>query len=580
MVNSNIIKQAPYGCAKYEQIVGQSYAYVDKTKFIEVLEKESGTLYPFIVRPRRFGKTLFTSVLQAYYDRALADRFEQNFKGTYIFEHKTDLANSFRVLKFDFSGNSKEDVISNFIKKLHVGISSFVSRYPVAGCQRLLVEKYSSPSAFFDDFVSLYNTQIDQDIFIIIDEYDQFSNEILAENKELFRQVTSSQGFLKDFYASLKSATVNGPVARVFITGVTSISLDSMTSGFNIAKNISSLPKFAAMLGFTDEELKALIPQVVDLSKYDHSVQEIYDRMKVLYDGYRFSRDNQVSVFNAAMSLYYLDNLAMLNREPDTLLDPSFSTDLSKVDAILSLGSKDVIRKIIEKALRREPIPFDQALSVVNLNSQNKLSEADILSTMVYMGYLTYTADDPYALQVPNRAVSQQFFEYYLRYLKGDSGWSFVPRLFEQAFLKLAQGDPSPLLYLLTSALSSSSGIHKSLHLSESDYQTMLQAAMFFNAEYEVKAEHEVCGKTHGFTDLVFIPKKDQLCSYVFELKYLTKKVATKVAVNKALENAQTQLYKYSQDEYLGSLKNLKLVAVIFVGTEIKALWIDGNEGK
>lgn len=573
MTQCNIIRQAPYGCAKFEQIVGQKYAYVDKTKFIEVLEKESGTLYPFIVRPRRFGKTLFTSVLQAYYDRSLAGRFEQNFKGTYIFDHKTELASTFRVLKFDFSGNSKEEVIANFIKKMHVGISSFVSRYPVDGCQKLLVEKYTSPSAFLDDFVSLYNTQIDQDIFIIIDEYDQFSNEVLAEDKDLFRQVTSSHGFLKDFYASLKSATVNGPVARVFITGVTSISLDSMTSGFNIAKNISPLPKFAAMLGFTDEELKALIPQVVDLNKYDHSVQEIYDRMKDLYDGYRFSRDSNVSVFNSSMSLYYLDSLATLNREPDTLLDPSFSTDLSKVDSILSLGSKDVTRKIIEKALRREPIVFDQALSVVNLNSKNKLSEADILSTMVYMGYLTYTAEDPYALQVPNRAVSQQFFEYYFHYLKGSDDWSFVPRRFEQAFFKLAQGDPSSLLYLLTSALSSSSGIHKSLHLSESDYQTMLQAAMFFNTEYQVKAEQEVCGPQHGFTDLVFIPKNTQFCSYVFELKYLTRKAATNVAVNKALEEAKQQLHRYSQDEDIGSLQNLKLVAVVFAGTEIKALW-------
>ncbi len=573
MTQCNIIRQAPYGCAKFEQIVGQKYAYVDKTKFIEVLEKESGTLYPFIVRPRRFGKTLFTSVLQAYYDRSLAGRFEQNFKGTYIFDHKTELASTFRVLKFDFSGNSKDEIVANFIKKMHVGISSFVSRYPVDGCQKLLVEKYTSPSAFLDDFVSLYNKKIDQDIFIIIDEYDQFSNEVLAEDKDLFRQVTSSQGFLKDFYASLKSATVNGPVARVFITGVTSISLDSMTSGFNIAKNISPLPKFAAMLGFTDEELKALIPQVVDLNKYDHSVQEIYDRMKVLYDGYRFSRDSNVSVFNSSMSLYYLDSLATLNREPDTLLDPSFSTDLSKVDSILSLGSKEIIRKIIEKALRREPILFDQALSVVNLNSKNKLSEADILSTMVYMGYLTYTAEDPYALQVPNRAVSQQFFEYYLHYLKGSDDWSFVPRRFEQSFFKLAQGDPSSLFYLLTSALSSSSGIHKTLHLSESDYQTMLQAAMFFNTEYQVKAEREVGGSQRGFTDLVFIPKNTQFCSYVFELKYLTKKAATNFAVNKALEDAKQQLHKYSQDEDIGSLQNLKLVAVVFVGTEIKALW-------
>ena len=161
-------------------LLKDDYAYADKTRFIELIKD---TNFPFIVRPRRFGKALFTQMLQAYYDKAEAEHFDDTYR-----------------------------------KK----------------------------------------------VFVIIDEYDQFANAILSNDLTQFKRITSSKGFLKDFYAKLKEATA-GPVARIFITGVTSISLDSMTSGFSIAKNVTTRSAYASLFGFTEAELKALIPQVIDL---------------------------------------------------------------------------------------------------------------------------------------------------------------------------------------------------------------------------------------------------------------------------------------------------------------------------
>lgn len=540
---------------------------MDKTSFIESLE-QGGVKHPFIVRPHRVGKTLFTSMLKAYYDVALSDRFDELFNGTYIADHKTASAGKFRVLRLDFSGISSQNVMLGFCKKLQKCCREFARRYPSEELKTCLSRDEQDPVNFITDFFSAAGYGYDEKLYVIIDEYDQFANELLSEDVEEFKKITSKNDFLKQFYAALKSESVDGIVAHVFITSVTSISLDSMSSGFNIRKDISALPEYAQMFGFSESELKALIPQVIDLEKYGHSVDEIYERMRVLYDGYRFSPVQTNGVFNPSMSLYYLGAIRDTNAEPRQLLDPAFSPDLSKVKGILSLGESAFSKSVVGQALKCQVVKFGVPSTVVNLNSVNMLSQKDVLTSMLCMGFLTYSGEEGNALTVPNYAVLQQFFGYYLSYLSGGVDTQEVATEdFEAGFAMLKNGDLRPLLQELCRGFDCSSGIHKNLHLKESDFQTLLQGVMFFCCDYETKAEVEVNGRKKGYADLILKAKNPSDVSYVVELRYISYKGAGQNSADLLLNQALRQAQDYASDQMLSKIPNLKFVALVFTGT-------------
>ncbi len=250
MTDSLALKGIPYGDLSYREIKREGSAYVDKTQYIEVLEKFGGE-YPLIVRPRRFGKTLFTQMLEAYYDEIFAGEFEKNFAGTYIGEHKTELASSFRILHFDFSGISdSEDIRASFFSKVRNSVTDYFERYPHPKQEAILKSSTNNAADFIGDFFALLNREFFRKIYIIVDEYDQFANDILSADVEEFKKITSAhEAYYKAFFMRIKEAT-QGAVARVFITGVSVFSLDSMTSGFNIADKISTSLRFAGMFGF------------------------------------------------------------------------------------------------------------------------------------------------------------------------------------------------------------------------------------------------------------------------------------------------------------------------------------------
>ena len=353
------LKRVPYGQASFVGLRKFGYAFVDKTPFIQTLER--GTQFPFLVRPRRFGKSVFANMLAAYYDKAAKADFEKNFAGTWIGEHPTPLASQYLVLQFDFSGiEPGEELVAGFISNVKTGLITFQSRYlgDDPRVEAVLNATYVSPARLLSDFLNLALKKLkpEEKIYLIIDEYDQFAQTVLSSDPGTFRAMAGKDGFLKAFYAVIKRfSTIL--IEWAFITGVTSISLDSMTSGFNIARNLTLNPAFSTMLGFTDSELRGLIPQLVDIERYGHSVDEIFDHMKVLYDGYRFSPDSEASVFNASMCLYYLGEIAETGHEPAVLLDPAFSVDLSKIEGVLSLGRKAFVEEVVADVLFHENSP-------------------------------------------------------------------------------------------------------------------------------------------------------------------------------------------------------------------------------
>ena len=566
------LKQSPYGTADYGFIRATGRACVDKTRFIEILEAD-GHLYPFFVRPRRFGKTLFTQMLKLYYDKAAAPLFEENFRGTYIGSHKTALASQYYVLRIALSDITLEAFKIDLVNNIKQGMSDFCKRYELPEWEKIAETDFETPQLLMGEFLRAFARHYEGDIYLIIDEYDQAANEILSKDVEKFRSLTRSGGILKLFFGFLKQMADNGTIRRIFLTGVTVISLDSMTSGFSIANNFSTDPDFAGMYGFTEGELRTLIPQLLDVRRLGLTEDEVVARMREWYNGYRFSPDSNVTVFNASMCLYYLKKLKTTGKEPRQLMDPSVSQDLSKINAVLSLGRPEFVREVVEKAVHGETIHFDGSLTLLNLQSTDQFSDQAVLSALFYMGFLTFVPGSAEELVVPNRAVAQQFFDYHFQYLRKFSNWAVNKEMLEKAFGALTAGNPEPLLRETERLLTKQCGIQKSLHLSESDFQVCLLTEVNLLAGYVCRAEVEAMG-TRGYADLLLKADDAQKPSYIFELKHLTKKGGTPAAVTKAATEAVEQLTAYVKGDNIRSIPRLICVAVVFVGTGLQKLQV------
>lgn len=568
------LKKAALGVSSFQTIQSTEAVYVDKTRFIEALE-QSNVLYPFIVRPRRFGKSLFVNILEQYYDKAASADFEKNFKGTYIYEHKTPLQGTYHVLRLEFSGLAAEYVETEFLEVLKNSASEFFFRYPMIGSDELLKNTYTSPAAFIKKFFAFVASYIPrQKLFIVIDEYDQFANEILSTDKKTFRKTASTKGFLKNFYTAVKAGT-SGVVGRVFITRVTSISLDSLTSGFSIATNLTFDADFSEMFGFSDSEVRALIPQMVDLARYGHSETEVFTRMKDLYDGYHMSAESPSSVFNSSAVLYYLDYLGRHNSEPDTLMDSSFAVDLSKIHGILSLAPSQMQIEIVRSALDDVPVKLGALKKVINFNQNDTFDRNDLLSTLVYFGFLTFVPGKRWELVCPNKVIKEQFFQYYFSYLLEAPSYAPVFDDLNETFSHLRAGDPLPFLTYTCETLSEAMGVHDSAHFSEHSVQVAVLSNLLFFSDYRATSEFEVRTRDEkGYADLAVLPKenpeKNGAC--LIEIKHIAKgsarsKKAREAAVAGAAAKARGQLALYAGDKRFAGYPLLKKVVIVFVGT-------------
>ena len=342
-------RKIPYGISNYKKIIKEQYIYVDKTRFIEILESLN-TVYPVFLRPRRFGKSLLVSTLQYYYDKNYADEFDSLFGNTYIGAHKTPLANSYYVMRFDFSKlntESEERLKESFYKSVRVRLDDFRVNY---GLDISIKESNNYNVAdLLDGFLTEVNQFIGRKLYVMIDEYDHFANAILS-NKNAFTKITNKEGFVRSFYEVFKSHTNDGCIDRIFITGVTSLTLDSLTSGFNIAKNVSMSSKLNEMAGFTSEETKALLKEA--------EVTDVKKTMEILtdnYNGYRFHKRAENKVFNSNMVLYFLDAYQEEQGIPHQLTDPNMRSDYHKLTAMFNLFEEEEAKQLIlEKIMNFE----------------------------------------------------------------------------------------------------------------------------------------------------------------------------------------------------------------------------------
>lgn len=553
-------KLLPYGIASFTQIREEGLLYVDKTRFIRKLE-ERGLHFPLIVRPRRFGKTLFTRTLEAYYDKAQAADFEKYFKGLDIYSKPTPGQGQYYVLHFNFSGIDIEHLILQFNQKLDAGFTDFFRRYPELRMPSVALTETMLPVEFLNTFLKSVGEAVRRRLYIIIDEYDHFANKLLATSPKRFQEVTGKDGFLKNFYSRIKEATDESLVARTFITGVTSISLDSMTSGFSIAEDITQDINFCDLFGFNEEELFTVIDETVDLKACKMDRQEVFARMQDYYNGYRFNKSfRAVPVFNSSSSLYYLRSLSLDHQEPEPLADKAGNPDLAKLADILQYGDQEFIRDTIKTVIEGRPVRFVRFNNAINLNEKERLNNTDVLSVLFYLGYLTYSPNNG-ELVCPNKSVRNLFLSYYLNRIEGydfDLSQDEVLSVVDG----LHNGTVIPLFNEISMHLKRGTGVSKHKTFNESNIQTAIKMATSLTTDYDVREETEALGV--GFADLVLVPLKPQYPSYLIELKNIKSADLTPHRVEAKLAEAQDQLRRYAASENFSRYDNLKKVAAVF----------------
>ncbi len=407
-----MMKKLPYGISDYERLIENNYYYIDKTMYIEKLENLSEP-YIMFLRPRKFGKTLFTSVLENYYDIKKEEKFQRLFGKTYIGRNPTKQRNSYHILRFNFSGiNTKNETttMASFKREITSSIKVFIEKYDLD----FYINEESEPEDILDNlFKAFFIQKQNEKIYVIIDEYDHFANELLGFRTNQFKSLVSKNGQVRKWYEILKKGTEN-VVDRIFITGVAPITLDSMTSGFNISSDKSQDERFNEMLGFTETEVKEIVKE----QNINKEMQEkILPIMEKNYDGYKFSLYGKEKIYNSNMCLYFLNSYIELGRIPEKLIDVNIASDYNKIGSILSLCENENRLDIIEKTILEEKL---STKITQKFNPEIRFGERELLSMLYYLGYLTIVGEKlgKVELKVPNQVMKEIYAEYFLELIE------------------------------------------------------------------------------------------------------------------------------------------------------------------
>ncbi len=574
----------PYGQFSFADFRAKNRAFVDKSLVIKHLDDDNMSDFPVLLRPRRFGKSTFVQMLKCFYDISYKDRYEELFAGTKIYQENLPSHNSYHVINFDFSAvgsNTENSLLSGFYSCVSTGIDDFKLRYPEFEFNYSTISELD-PTRLFIEFAKAYkNYSKNKNLYVMIDEYDNFANELLSKNLDLFLTITSKNGFLKTFYASIKASTVTS-VAKTFITGVSSVSLDSLTSGFNIALNVTSFDCFNEYAGFTEDELRVLIPQLIDIEKIGASTEAIISRMKPIYDGYCFSDESEKTVYNSSMCLYYLTKLRQKEKflNPEDYLDPACDQDGNKLRELFKLANKDTVDEVIDTYLQNGPFFIEKIAENINLNQVKEYSREQILSMLYYLGYLTINKDNSspndLAMMIPNRFMSKLFAKCTVDFRLKDNTAFISPQLNISALYSV-EDDLSSFTESCTDFLSSIMNNQVLSHMNEMALNLVLFAKLdsMSNNSLSVRMQKSLQIKGNGekFADLVITVNrgKSNECIYLIELKYLTKtQVAAKdneSSLQKLIKEASEQVLEYKEAIDFKE-KNVKAYVMIFAGPD------------
>ena len=569
--------QVPYGLGDFRRIRLKRRLYVDKTRFIRRLEQED---YAFLIRPRRFGKTLWVSLLENYYDRFWADDFDATFAGTDIGRNPTEEHGRYVTLRFDFSAvdDKLETLEREFEAYCLIELRGTLRRHPDLFPEAAVRDILASPS-IATKLSELFRYAGDHAIplYVLIDEYDNFANTVLAyHGAQAYHDFTHGGRFFRNFFATLKSGTARsgGGIDRLFITGVSPVTMDDVTSGFNIGKNISLHPDYNEMVGFTEAEVRGLVETYRDLGVFNQDADTAMGIMGEWYNGYRFAKTAETDLYNTDMVLYYLDHSTPNRPVPDDLIDTNVRIDYGKLRHLLVVGRQlngnfDLLRTIIGE----EQVDTDIQPGF----PQHEIAEPEnFLSLLHYFGLLSIreVVRGVPRLAIPNQTVKRLMYGY-LRDGYKDVGVFRVSRFrFEQLLMGMAnEGAWRPVFAFLGEAIAAQTGIRDYI-AGEKVVQGFLAAYLSVSDYYVFRSEAEP-GKGHADISLEpLVARYPHLRrGYLIELKYLRRGESVDPGRVAAAAGAATaQLERYLADERLArQFPGVRFtgLAVVFHGWEM-----------
>ena len=573
-------KRIPYGISDFRRIMEENYYYVDKTRFIEEVEQTPPFL--FLIRPRRFGKSLWLAMLSNYYDVATRDDFDRLFGSLYIGQHPTEERNSYLILKFNFAMvNPEMDALNESFEEHAANcFDDFNIKY-----RNLLGEGYlegylQRPNAESRlEYIGNWCRRAGLSIFLIIDEYDNFTNVMLSRHgHERYRDLTHGAGFYRFFFNKIKGVATGelAAVKRMFITGVSPVTLDDVTSGFNIASMVTTNARFNEILGFTEGEVREMLEYYKTEGRWTGDTERVLGVMREWYDNYCFSKSRcEVKMFNSDMVLYFINALIDGGTIPDTLVDVNVKTDYGKLRHLVVLdkrlnGNFSRIKQIAEEGeVAADIVPSFPAEELVKTNN--------FTSLLFYFGILTIDRVErgKTILRVPNLTIRQILFSYI------EQGYS-ESGLFKMKVLEMDElmsrmaydGEWRPVFEYFAGEVKAQLGIRDFLQ-GEKAVQTLHLVYMNLTNYFIIWPEQEL---NKGYSDLWMSPNwlnhPEMKYCYVVEFKHLRHE-ATDEEVAAKLEETREQLRQYAGEGRLESARwgtTLRRIAVVYRAWELAAL--------
>jgi Predicted AAA-ATPase/PD-(D/E)XK nuclease superfamily len=570
----------PYGQSNFQRVIKEDFFYQDRTMFIRQLEDDTSGLV-FYLRPRRFGKSLFVSMLDYYYGIEHKEQFEQLFGKLAIGKKPTLKANSYLVLSFEFSRiltDTSQNIFEGFLNNVKEGVSNFLKKYTIFfnEKQKTIILGQTSPhevlKKLFEEYTQIGDKAIPYPIYILIDEYDHFANELISFNFNAFKESVSQNGFVRKFYETIKTATRDGSVQRFFITGVSPITVDSLTSGFNISTNISLEPHFHNMMGFEEKEVVKIL-QKIRVKKAD--LDNVLSDLRNWYDGYLFNSKATKHLYNPDMVLYFVQYYQQYKSHPDNLLDPNIASDYSKIRNIFKIQNRE------EENLKALEILTESGNITAQLTTQYSFekvfSQDDMVSLLFYMGFLTIEKADLGGLvfKFPNFVIKRLYADYFVSVLQRFADLPIDNSKMNASIRLMANtGNLQPFFDQVSEILKRLSN-RDAFHFNELTLKAIFISCLHQQQFYYVHSEYET-GKGYADVFLEAIRGYDPQFQMAFELKYLKKggkneadKKIEDADIQKLLDKAETQLTDYMVSKKFIARKGLKGIVVICHGDNL-----------
>lgn len=581
------VKQVPYGVADFATVIEQNLYYVDKTMFIPELEKQPRNL--FFIRPRRFGKSIFLSMLYSYYDCTQSHKFQSLFGNLWIGRHPTPLQGKYQVLFLDFSqitGNI-DKLETKFNSYLSINLDAFVRQY--SEYYRAEMEEILAQEDFEEKMELIFKAAKAHQyhLYLIIDEYDNFTNVILNERGEnVYHAITHADGFYRDVFKKFK-----GNFERIFMMGVSPVTLDDVTSGFNIGWNISIKPEFDEMLGFSTTDVVEMFTYYKEHGSIpvDSDIDAIVNDMKPWYDNYCFAEEalkKKTRMFNCDMVLYYLRNYMDNGCSPRQMIDPNTRTHYGKMKKLLQFDKLDGERKgIIRKIAEEEQI----VTQLYESFSAYQIPKAEIFpSLLFYYGMLTIkgTRGSKFILGIPNNNVRKQYYGYLEEEYQAKA-YVDVNQLTDYYYDMAYDGKWEEGLRFMADAYAKVSSVRDGIE-AERNLQGFFMAYLNLNDYYITAPELEL---NHGYCDFFLLPDLTHYASqhsYILELKVLSKKDFSAIVEGEFTEDgkpmtkaekqwreALEQIHRYAEAPRVEALRQgtkLHLIIMQFEGWKLKRM--------